>query len=235
MGTRPQRALEPSLYLLYYTKYKAVQSKIVQPENAINFIKYNKIFSYSFNILANILCYWCRVDVIFIVCANEHIVVKWYTKLLLGSLIYSVPLVQIVATIVCEVKLKRLFVSQKETNSHQSNAWRTVGANLEANNIPQKSAYIAACKILFIILLICVYKSGALLDDTLASALNLQSANTLIVSILMVLHLPIILAFTYNHRFNKVGIPKIQSLELQSHINTTNFNTNEPHCFDHRE
>ena len=91
----------------YFIKFKATQSEIVEQENAIIFIKYNKAFSYLVCTIVTILNSWFQIGFGFQVCTNELTVENWSFTLTFGLAFFTLILIQVVASIVCEVKLKK--------------------------------------------------------------------------------------------------------------------------------
>ena len=63
--------------------------------------------------------------------------------------------------------------------------------------------------------MISIYEALVIADESPASELNIQLTMYLIGSILLALHLPIILIFTFDHKINTVGISRQPPLELQ--------------------
>ena len=216
--------LEKALCVRYYIKLKATQFQIVERKKVITFIHYNKNISYVL-FVSFIIFYTFRLDVSFVVCTNEQIE-NWHVKLVLGFIAVGIDLAQVLISIACETKLTKLFSDeQSDSNSNHPNPaipWRTVGANLEENRIPQKSTIISISWMLMIIIIILLnFKVVYTPDKTLASELNFQCIIVLIVSILTVIHLPIMMIFTINPNFD-FGISHIlPSLEPQFHSTTS--------------
>ena len=201
----------------YYTKSKALQSKVVNLKSVIIFITCNKIFCYLGFIASNILAFGYGIEVEFVVCANKQSG-NWYIRLIIGIIAYGLLFFQILASIVFELKLKQLFKAEKRSATTQPAPllpWRIVGQNLEANKIPQKSTYISTCWILSSILIISIYEALVIPDESPASELNFQCTMLLISSVLLVFHLPIILVFTFDYKINTVGILTQPPTELQ--------------------
>ena len=61
----------------YYIKFKAGQSEIVELENFITFIKYNKMFCYLVFTIMTILHSWFRIGPGLQVCTNELTDANW--------------------------------------------------------------------------------------------------------------------------------------------------------------
>ena len=188
----------------YYIKYKAQKSQSVNPKQVINFIKYNKMSCYLIIIIGIVLCFLFRFKVGFFVCANEE-TEKSYIGMIYNYSVWLSSLAQILISIVCEVKLKYLFNERRNDgtgNQPDSLApWRAIGANLETNKIPQKSACISIC---WMLIMISIMTCSQILmkHGTLSSDVNILCTWSIIVTILVVFHLPMILIFTFNHNFN---------------------------------
>ena len=84
--------------------------------------------------------------------------------------------------------------------------WRCIGANVKFRNIPQKSTYISVVWSMIIIATLSFFKYTISKDNTSKSKkLEFQCIGILIGCLLSLLHLPIILIFTFDHNF-KTGI-----------------------------
>ena len=214
----------------YYIKSKAQQSQSVNPKQVINFIKYNKISCYLIIIIGVILCFLFRFKVGFFVCANEE-TEKSYIGMIYNYSVWLSSLAQILISIVCEVKLK--YLSNERRNDGIGNQpdslapWRAVGANLETNKIPQKSACISICWMLIMISIMTCSQIIMKKDGTLSSDVNILCTWSIIVSILVVFHLPIILVFTFNHNFNLRFSRRQPPSELQFYDIVGNCNTDQ--------
>ena len=209
----------------YYTKLKAEQSQTVNTRKVISFIKYNKIFSYLIQIIVNFLCYWFQIEVEFTLCANTPMISNednWHIVLIVCILHYVLYLIHIFTSLFFEVKLKLLFKTAKKNwlNLNRPDhlaPWRAVGANLDENNIPQKSTYILICFHALALMGISFYEGLFAVDDSLTSKLNHQCIALLIGSIWLIFHLPITLIFTYNHAYNLKILERQPPAELQYH------------------
>ena len=121
----------------------------------------------------------------------------------------------------CEMRLKLLFNSERQNrvNTNQPDhlaPWRAVGANLDGNNIPQKSTYISMCTTMVTTTAtICAMSFAG--DDSIASKLNLQCTAILIITIYLIFHLPIILIFTHLHATYMRIFRQQPPAELQFH------------------
>ena len=197
----------------YYTKLKAEKSEIVNPKHLITFIKWSKFVSYFIQLIQNMLCFWYQIDVEFVLCADMHFYEKKsYAIQFFAVLIYHVPLMlQILLAIVFELKLIQLFEAEKRKTKNErkpdlSVPWRCTGANVKLRNIPQKSTYISVVWTMIIIAILSFFKYAMSKDDTSESnKLYFQCIGILIGCLLLLLHLPIILIFTFDHNF-KMGI-----------------------------
>ena len=89
----------------------------------------NKTICYLFNIVVYSLCFHFGLKVPFVLCANEQIG-NDYIKSVLRFTSACTSVAQVLVSIVCEVKLKKLFnEEQNENNSQHTNPWQAIGAN----------------------------------------------------------------------------------------------------------
>ena len=209
----------------YYTKLKATQSQVANTKQIRAFIIYNKMFSYLVQIVVNTLSYWFQIDVEFILCANIPTVEnkdKLYIETLIAVLYYVPLMMHTLVSLFCEMRLKLLFNSERQ-NRIKSNQpdhlvpWRAVGANLDKNNIPQKSTYVFICSTILAFTAIFFYGMGVGSDDSIASRLNLQCTAILILTVYSIFYTPIILIFTHLHASNRRIFRQQPPAELQFH------------------
>ena len=207
----------------YYTKLKAAQSQVVNSKQIVSIICYNKMILYSVQIIVTFLCYWFQIEVEFNICANIPMVKKqdtFYIEVLVGLLYYVPVITYIFVSVFCEVRLKRLFNSERQSRVNTNHPdhlapWRAVGANLEENNIPQRSTYISICTTIVALTAETFYDVGFYSDNSISRRLSLQCTALLIFAVYSIFHLPLILIFTHNQTINLKIFHRQPPAELQ--------------------
>ena len=101
----------------YYTKFKAQQSQIVNPKSVITFITCDKIFCYLYCIGSNILEFWFGLEVDFVVCANKQ-VGNVFIRSIVRIMAYGLLFLQILASVVFEFKLQKLFKVERRSQGY---------------------------------------------------------------------------------------------------------------------